>query len=185
MKITTTLAVVTMALIGTSPLNWAAEADQKKATAAAGEKALPKKDMAFITEAAQGGLFEVELAKVAEQKATNPMSKDMAKMMIKDHTQANTELKTLASSKKVQLPTELDSKHKGMLDDVSKKEGAEFDKAYFAALEKAHKKDVAGFEKAAEGAEDPDVKAFAAKTLPVLRTHLEHVQKHQSHIKGS
>ncbi|HEV7868256.1 MAG TPA: DUF4142 domain-containing protein [Chthoniobacteraceae bacterium] len=184
MKTTITSAIVAVALVCSSSLTYAAEEDRTKATAKAGET-LPKKDLAFLTEAAQGGMFEVQLAKVAERKATNAMSKDMAKMMIKDHTNANSELKALAASKKVQLPAELDAKHKGMLDKVAEKEGAEFDKAYFAALETAHKKDVAGFEKASESAEDPDLKAFATKTLPVLRKHLEHVKTHQSHLKGS
>ena len=129
--------------------------------------------------------MEVQLGELAKQKAGSEMAKDVGEMMVKDHTKANQELKSLAAKKGVQLPAALDSQHQGMVDKVSTQSGAGFDKAYLDVLDTAHKKDIALFEKASKNAKDPEVKAFAEKTLPVLKTHHEHVKKHESHLSNT
>ena len=93
--------------------------------------------------------------------------------MVDDHSRANEDLKQLASTKGVTLPTELDAKHKSELAKMSKLTGADFDKAYSKSMLSDHVKDVAAFEKQSQKAADPDLKAFAAKTLPVLEEHLQ------------
>jgi putative membrane protein len=133
-------------------------------------------DPDFVKEAAMGGMAEVELGKVASTKATNPEVKKFAQMMVTDHSKANEELKALATKKGIALPAELDSSHKSMLDDFKGKAAASFDKDYVDDMVDDHEKDVAAFENKAKNATDPDIKAFAEKTLPTLRKHLEAIK---------
>ncbi len=118
-----------------------------------------------MQKAAQGGMMEVKLGELASQKAASAPVKEFGAMMVKDHGKANQELKDLAAKKGVTLPSELDSKHQGMVDKFSKLSGDAFDKDY-----------VAEFEKASKSAADPDLKAWAGQTLPTLQTHLTHAQ---------
>jgi len=134
----------------------------------------------FMTEAASGGLTEVELGKLASTKATNPEVKKFAQMMVADHTKANTELKALAAKKNVNLPAQPDSDHQSMITGLQGKSGADFDADYVEAMVDDHEEDVAAFEKQAQNSTDPDVKAFAAKTLPTLRKHLETIKAIQA-----
>ena len=136
------------------------------------------KDAEFVMKAAQGGMMEVEVGKLGQQKGSDPSAKQVGQMLVNDHSKANDELKSIVTKKGGQVPTTLDAKHQGEVDKLAKKEGAEFDKAYFSMLQADHKKDIAEFEEASRSLKDPDLKAFATKTLPTLRTHLEHVSNH-------
>lgn len=130
----------------------------------------------FMTKAAQGGMAEVEMGKLAASKAQSPEVKAFAQRMVADHTKANTELKALAAKMNVTLPTDVDSAHKSMMADMSKLSGAGFDKEYVSMMVEDHEKDVAKFQKAADGNPNAEVKAFAAKTLPTLKSHLEQIK---------
>jgi putative membrane protein len=66
--------------------------------------------------------------------------------------------------------------HQAQQDKLSQLSGAEFDRAYVAAMVEEHQKDVRDFSRQASSGADADVKAFAAKTLPTLKQHLQHVQ---------
>lgn len=134
-------------------------------------------DKAFMTEAASGGIAEVEMGNAAVKQAQNAEVKSFGQHMIEDHSKANAELKQLASQKNVQLPSEPAPAHKETMNNLAALKGSEFDKQYVAEMVKDHKKDVASFEKASQSAADPDVKAFAEKTLPTLRMHLDMVTK--------
>jgi putative membrane protein len=135
----------------------------------------------FWTKAAQGGMAEVELAKLALQKSQNADVKKFAQTMVTDHTKANEELKTLAAKKSVVLPTDIGG-HKSTLDDLSKLSGADFDKAYVKAMVEDHEEDVDLFEDNT-GNSDADIKAFTTKTLPTLKSHLEMIKGIQSKMK--
>jgi putative membrane protein len=128
---------------------------------------------AFLNKAAVGGMAEVQLGQVAEKNAKSPDVKLFGRRMIEDHSKANSELTRLATTKGVTPPSELDSKHKATLDRLSKLTGDQFDKAYMADMVTDHEEDVAEFQKEANSGGDPDVKAFAAKTLPTLQEHLK------------
>jgi putative membrane protein len=136
-----------------------------------------------MNDAALGGMTEVELGKLASTKATNPEVKKFGQMMVTDHSKANEELKALAAKKNFKLPTELDSSHKSMLDEMKGKSGGDFDEDYVEAMVDDHEDDVAAFEKQAQNSPDPDVKAFAAKTLPTLKKHLDAIKAIQSKMK--
>lgn len=137
----------------------------------------------FMMKAAQGGMAEVELGKMAASKAQSPEVKAFAQRMVADHTKANTELKAVAAKMNATLPTEVSSEHKEMMDDLSKLSGAEFDKEYVSMMVEDHEKDVAEFQKAADGNPNADLKAFAAKTLPTLKSHLEQIKTINSKMK--
>jgi putative membrane protein len=136
----------------------------------------------FWSNAAAGGMAEVELGKLAAQKAQNPEVKRFAQMMVTDHTKANTELKTLATKKNVTLPTGLSSSHQSTLDKLNGLSGAEFDRAYVEAMVEDHEDTVDLMEDNADNS-DADVKAFAAKTLPVVKGHLDMIKGIQAKLK--
>ncbi|HVE57775.1 MAG TPA: DUF4142 domain-containing protein [Pyrinomonadaceae bacterium] len=135
----------------------------------------------FWTKAAQGGMAEVELGKLALQKAQNADVKKFAQMMVTDHTKANDELKALAAKKSVVLPTDIGS-HKSTVDDLSKLSGADFDKAYVDAMVDDHKEDVEFFDDNTDNS-DADIKAFTTKTLPTLKKHLEMINGIKAKMK--
>lgn len=129
----------------------------------------------FMKTAAQGGMAEVEMGKIAAQKATDPEVKKFGQQMVTDHSKANAELKALAGKKNVTLPTDL-GPHQSTVDELKGLSGADFDKAYVDAMVDDHETDVSAFQSQADKSADADVKAFAAKTLPVLKKHLETIQ---------
>ncbi len=133
-------------------------------------------DLAFMNDAAPGNMAEVELGHLAEKQAASNDVKQFAQKMIEDHSKTGEELKQLAMQKKVTLPPDVLPKHKEIMDKLSKLSGADFDREYVKAMVEAHEKDVAAFENAAKTAADADVKAFAAKTLPTLKMHLEMIK---------
>jgi putative membrane protein len=140
-------------------------------------------DTEFMNKAAQGGMAEVELGKMASTKAQNAEVKQFGQQMTADHTRANNELKTLAAGKNVTLPTDVGAMHKATMDKLSKLSGAEFDREYVKAMVEDHEKDVAEFQKQADSGTNADVKAFAAKTLPTLKSHFEMIKAMQSKMK--
>lgn len=133
-------------------------------------------DEAFLKKAAEGGMMEVKLGELASTKAKRQDVKDFGAMMVKDHSAANAELKTLAASKGVTLPDSVGKMHQMKLDKLSKLQGDEFDGAYVKDMVEDHEMDVKDFEKEGSKGSDTDVKAFVTKTLPVLKTHLEHIK---------
>ena len=149
-------------------------------TGAMGEQAgmgnMNAKDRDFVMDAAMGGMMEVELGRVAAQQGMSDAVKQFGQRMVDDHSKANTELMSLASSKGITLPTELDAKHREHVTKLSSMTGAEFDRAYAKMMVSDHKKDVGEFEKQSTRGMDADLKAFASKTLPTLKEHLQMAQ---------
>lgn len=137
----------------------------------------------FLTEAASGGMMEVELGKLAQEKSQNARVKDFGAMMVKDHSAAGDELKQLAMSKNVSLPEAPLPKHQDKINELKEKSGADFDKAYVDMMVSEHKEDVDEFQDATDNDKDADVKAFASKTLPVLQGHLQSIQQIQDSLK--
>ncbi len=140
-------------------------------------------DMDFMTEADMGGMAEVEMGKLAQTKAQDPEVKKFAAMMVTDHTKAGSELKELGKKKDFKPATELDSKHKALMEKLKGLSGADFDKAYVDEMVDDHETDVDLFKSQAESGKDPDIKAFAAKTLPVLQKHLDAINQIKSKMK--
>ncbi len=134
-------------------------------------------DAIFVKKAADGGMAEVALAKLAQEKASNADVKSFAGKLEKDHSKVNDELKELASKKDITLAPAPSKNHQATHDKLAKLSGAEFDKAYVAAMLESHQKGVREFSQVSSGSGDADVKAFASKTLPTLKEHLQDVQE--------
>jgi len=130
-------------------------------------------DRKFATEAAQGGQTEVALGKLAVSKASNPDVKEFGQRMVDDHSKANDELKSLAMSKSFALPSGIGSKNSAVVAKLSKLSGTAFDRAYMKDMVEDHVHDVAAFAKESKSAKDPDLKAWAGRTLPTLEDHLK------------
>lgn len=127
-------------------------------------------------EAAAGGMAEVEMGNLAQQQATNQRVKDFGAMMVRDHSKANDELKSLASSRGITVPSALPASKQKMLDNMKKMTGKSFDQHYVSMMVEDHVKDVAKFKKQSTSGKDDQLKTWAGKTLPTLQTHLDSIQ---------
>ncbi|MEP6670841.1 MAG: DUF4142 domain-containing protein [Chthoniobacter sp.] len=148
----------------------------------ADDAAVNSSDKSFIKDAYQGGLAEVKMGELGQGKSANAEIKAFAAHIVADHTKANAELKTLANSKKVSVSEDPSLMAQGKAKLLDVKSGESFDKAYAEAMVSDHKKDIAAFEKEANEGTDPDVKAFAAKTLPTLKMHLSMAEDLQKKV---
>lgn len=151
-------------------------AAKQPSTKTAGEAGASAADHQFVMDAAKGGMAEVELGKLAAEKATSSDVKQFAQKMSDEHGKANDELKSLAKDKNILLPTTLDPKYKAVRDRLSKLTGDEFDRAYMQEMLKDHRTDVNEFRRESKSGKDGDIKAWAAKTLPTLEGHLKQAQ---------
>ena len=140
-------------------------------------------DKTFVMKAANGGMMEVAAGQNASTNATNADVKTFGQRMVTDHSKANDELKQLATTKGLALPSTMDAEHQKKVDDVAKKKGKAFDKAYMDMMVKDHEEDVAEFQKESTSAQDPDLKAWVTKTLPTLQDHLKMAKETQKKVK--
>jgi putative membrane protein len=129
-------------------------------------------DSGFMMKAAGDGMAEVELGRLAIERASGADVKAFAQMMVDDHSKANGELTGLAGQKGVTLPAGPPPPARAVADRLRALSGAGFDKAYMAQMVKDHEKAVALFSKEASGGRDAETKEWAAKTLPTLQQHL-------------
>jgi putative membrane protein len=133
-------------------------------------------DAKFYRDAAEGGMAEVAMGNLAQQKAQSPSVKDFGAQMVKDHSAANEKLKALAQSKNITLPAnpsvdEMEAKSK-----LQVLSGQSFDKSYIKGMIKDHEEDIAEFKKEAASGQDADARAFASATLPTLQAHLSRIR---------
>jgi len=137
----------------------------------------------FMTKVADVGMTEVKLGQMAQEKGTNQRVKDFGAMMVKDHTAAGDELKSMARQKNVTLPETMSNDHQRKADDLNKKTGKDFDKSYIKAMVDGHQSTVNDFEKASKDTKDADVKAWVDKILPTLKMHLDSAKAIQKALK--
>ena len=133
-------------------------------------------DTAFFKDAAEGGIAEVEVGTLAQQKADTQSVKEFGSMMVKDHSAANEKLKGIAASKNIPLPTSAgvaQMARKAKLEILS---GKTFDRSYIKSMIKDHEEDIALFKKEAQSGQDPDARAYATATLPTLKAHLRKIR---------
>jgi putative membrane protein len=153
---------------------------------ASGTAKLAAADRKAIMDMAMSNMAEVEMGKMAQSKSQNAEVKAFAQKMVDDHGKALTEVQTLAQSKGVTLPTELDAKHKAMAAKLEKANGDAFDKAYTKqGGVAAHKETLAKLQKASKAAKDADVKGQVDKMIPVVQEHLKHAEQVASGKMGS
>lgn len=141
-------------------------------------------DSKFAVKAADGGMMEVALSKLALTKSQSPEVKKLAQMMVNDHTMANNELKKLAGTKNISVPATLSSDKQDKLTDFTKKVGNDFDKDYTSYMVSDHKDDIALFKKQAEKGKDTELKTWAAAKLSTLEHHLQMAQNTEEVVKN-
>ena len=172
------LTQIALAVAVALPLATIAQnASADKTTAASTDSTVSAADRKFMQKAAMDGMAEVELGRVSSQNGSSDQVKQFGQHMVDDHGKANDELKSLAQAKGVALPEKMDSKHAKLVAHMQKLSGAAFDRAYMKEMLKDHKTDVAAFKKESTQANDADLKAFAAKTTPTLKSHLQMAQQ--------
>jgi putative membrane protein len=152
-----------------------AKTEPKPSASLAPAAALSMKDKSFMKDAAKGGMMEVDMGKMAQEKGKSAEVKKIGGRMVADHSKANAELMAIAKKKGVDLSKEKPSAHK--MDE------ANFDKAYIDMMVKDHEKDLTAFQAEAKDGSDADVKAFASKTSEVVKKHLEMVKAAQAKMK--
>jgi putative membrane protein len=133
----------------------------------------------FVRKVATSDMFEIQSSQLALEKGLDSDTKPFAEKMVKDHEQTTRELKDLVQSGKVkeQPPTALDDEYKRKLDELAKLSGKDFDRAYHQTQKQAHQEAVALFRAYAQNGDNPDLKQWAAKTLPHLQEHLSMAEK--------
>lgn len=149
--------------------------DGMEEAASAGEERIT--DAKFFERAASGNMLEVELGKLAQDKAVNAEIKAFAQRMVTDHSAKIEELKALAAKKNVALPTELAPQHQAVCDRLEKLQGQEFDEGYADYMVRAHREMEHLLLKTAEQTQDADIRSFANETLEGVKAHYAHAQK--------
>jgi len=135
-----------------------------------------EQDAKWAVEVGNANMTEVELSKLAQTKATSQRLKDFANMMVTDHTAASDKLKALAAAKSITLPDKLSNDSQKKLDDLNKKSGKDFDKAYTNDMLDGHKNAVDKFEKGSKDLQDADLKNFASQTLATIQMHQDSIK---------
>jgi len=133
-------------------------------------------DKTFATKAAEGGLAEVALGQLAQQKGTSSQVKQFGQQMVTDHTQANQELQQIAEQENLTLPSQPSSAQRSKQQQLRAATGSSFDTAYMQDMVRDHQQDVTEFRREAKSGKDPALKEFAQKYLPVLQKHLQMAQ---------
>lgn len=142
-------------------------------------------DRAFMSEAANNSLAEVEAARLVEARTDNASVKSMAQQMERDHATMGDELKRLASQKGIELPTTIGGEPRGQLSRLTTLSKPEVDGTFLRDFGiDAHQKAISLFERQAREGQDADLKAFAERMLPKLREHLAMAQQMQGGSAG-
>ena len=132
----------------------------------------PTDDKDFVMKATTAGQAEVKFSELAEKNASNERVKAFARRMVKDHTQANDGLTVAAKNQRVAVVAGLEKDTRDNYQRLSKLQGDEFDREYMKIMRGDHEKAVGLFAAEAKQSADPDLKKFAAATLPTIREHL-------------
>jgi putative membrane protein len=130
-------------------------------------------DAKFVMKAAEGGLAEVKLGKLATEKAMSADVRKFGQRMVDDHTQANKQLMAIAERKGLKVPTEMNRKDQETYDRMARLSGAEFDRAYAKHMVEDHEEDISEFKDESKNGQDEQIRAWATKTLPTLEEHLK------------
>jgi len=131
----------------------------------------------FVHKAYGGNMAEVQMAELAKKKASNKEVKEFAEMMIKDHSKANSELKSIASQKNFKLPESSPMEMKAKMKELEGKTGSAFDTHYMNMMVKEHQKDVEMYQKAAKEINDNVLKNYITNTLTIIQGHLDKAEK--------
>jgi predicted outer membrane protein len=138
------------------------------APAAAAMMGSSTQDQAFVTAAAQGGMAEVQEAKIAKMNSSSSIVKMFATRMIADHTKANAKLMTIANKDGFTLPSRIGATNEAMKEKLQGLTGGAFDTAYLNGQVSGHEKTAAVMEKEISAGQNADLVTFAKTTLPTV-----------------
>lgn len=170
----------------TGATSTAPKGDAHAGHAASGAETLVgQQDQQFMSKAAESGLMEVHLARLAQTKAVDPAVKQFGETLARDHEAANQELTKLAQGKNITLPTSMPAKHQEQADKFNRVSDQKFDQEWVKHQVQHHQKDVKEFERQSARSMDSNVKEFVDKTLPTLRAHLATAQQLQTSLKST
>jgi putative membrane protein len=141
--------------------------------AAARSSSLSATDRNFILTAAESGAAEIELGRLAQQRAANPAIRQFGGQMVTEHSRAQDELTAIARNKGIEASTDLDARHRAMRDTLSKLPGAAFDQQYLQGQVEDHEAAISAFQREGQQGQDGDLTAFARRSLPMLTRHLD------------
>lgn len=141
------------------------------------DKLLADEDSKFAMETAQSNNTEIELGKLASEKASNEELRNFGQKMAEDHAKANEELKAIAGKKGIQLPSDMGMKNEAIKRQLATLSGSDFDKAYMRLTMKGHKHDIEEFTKQSQTGRDPQWKDFATSNLPMLEEHFRLIRQ--------
>jgi putative membrane protein len=153
------------------------------ASAGMAQRTTAAQDRRFMMTAAQGGMAEVRLGKMAVNRGASQAVKEFGQHMVADHTRTNAELMQLARRERVTLPRTLDPAHRAAAQQLSRRSGEAFDRAFARQMVLDHRKMVNLFRTESRTGRDPQVRAWAAKTLPGLQEHLRMAQELQEQVR--
>ncbi|GAB2799804.1 hypothetical protein GCM10027275_52270 [Rhabdobacter roseus] len=138
------------------------------------EMLVPETDRAFAVAAADGGMLEVRLGQLAQERGMSQGVKEFGQMMVTDHTKANEELMAIANFKGITLPTTLSTAKQQKVDSLSAMQGMAFDSTFARMMVASHQETITLFRNEANNGEDADLKGWASSKIPTLEQHLEH-----------
>ena len=170
--------------------SWAVLAHQDSPSATKSSAATTKSrpamgDTHFAKEAAQGGMAEVKLGQLAQEKGSSNSVKSFGKRMVDDHSKAGDKLREVASRESITLPSDISVKDQATYDRLSKLSGSAFDRAYARDMVKDHETDVAAFQREANAGKNDSLKSFASETLPTLQDHLKQAKDMMKSVGGT
>ncbi|MGE5514772.1 MAG: DUF4142 domain-containing protein [Bacteroidota bacterium] len=143
---------------------------------------LSRQDRNFAEHAMAGGMMEVQLGKLADQRAHSDAVKRFGQRMVTDHSAVNEKMTELGSRLGVTAPAQLPGEQRRTVDKLAGLSGAEFDHAYMSAMIDDHKKDIGEFRKQADKGDNAELKTLAQQTLPTLEQHLKLAEDTQSRL---
>jgi putative membrane protein len=144
-----------------------------------------EKDAQFLVDAAEIDLMEIKLGELAQNQAIKDSVKELGKLLLKDHEKSLKELQVMAGKKMVTIPSEITEKGRDSYNKLVDKKTGDFDESYCEEMVKGHKDAIEKFEKAATDIEDVEIKNWANKQLPTLRTHLDKAMNCRDNLKGN
>lgn len=142
---------------------------------------LPAPDEKFVQDAVAGGKTEVQLGNIAAERGANPEVRSFGRRMSRDHAGLNDQLNRILTEQGITEPgaTEKTTRSSGALEGVS---GPDFDRAYMSDMVNDHKNDITEFKKEAAEGRDPEIRTWAAQTLPALEDHLKMAEQTESNV---
>ncbi len=140
-------------------------------------------DSTFVAKVSQGGMYEVELGKVAEQQGLAQDIKDQGTTEAHDHELVGQALKEASGNAGIEFSKELNAEFKARLAKISGLTGEQFDRAYIEDMKKIHAADGAAFLKEAKEGTNPALKSFAASTFNIVQRHIGELNAKTTELK--